>query len=314
MDSAEGVTASGVGLEGAPPTQAPSAAPSAASSDLGPLIEPGPRAVACGACRAPATLGRVESTALVEISGLVASARHPGVFYAHNDSGERARLFAVGARGEDLGVYLVSHASAVDWEDVARGPCGEGAPGSCVFLADIGDNQAARDDLAVYRVREPKLGGGMLPADALPFVYPDGRHDAETLLAHPKTGVLTVVTKALRGRAGVYEFPTPLTPGRVVTLIHRGDVRVPWLLPLVTGGDVDPSSGSVLLRSYVGLALWPAASLDASVAETLLAAQPCDMPVASEAQGEAVAFVADGSGYVTVSEGRHEDLHGVSCR
>jgi hypothetical protein len=280
------------------------------------LVRVGPTTVRCGRCGAPSALGRVASSALVEISGLVASARHPGVFYAHNDSGEKARLFLLGANGEELGVQLVSHARSVDWEDLARGPCSADEPtaSSCLYLADIGDNQASRDDLVVYRVREPKVGSGMILADAFPFVYPDGHHDAETLLVHPKTGVLTLVTKAFRGKVGVYEYPMPLTPERTVTLIHHGDLRVPWPLPLVTAGDVDPASGSVLLRSYMGLALWPAQSLKASVAETLLTAEPCDMPVASEAQGEAVAFLADGSGYVTVSEGRHEELSEVSCR
>jgi hypothetical protein len=302
---------------GADAPSAPTPQPDAPTDEGGePLVRVGPTTVRCGRCGAPASLGRVASSALVEISGLVASARHPGVFYAHNDSGEKARLFLLGAKGEDLGVQLVSQARAVDWEDMARGPCGEDESNgaSCLYLADIGDNQRSRDDLTIYRVREPKAGSGMLPSDAFPFVYPDGPQDAETLLVHPKTGVLTVVTKALRGAAGVYEFPMPLTPGRTVTLIHRGDVKVPWLLPLVTGGDVDPASGSVLLRSYVGLALWPAQSLEASVAETLLQGLPCEMPVASEAQGEAVAFLADGSGYVTVSEGPNEELSGVSCR
>ena len=40
-----------------------------------------------------------------------------------------------------------------------------------------------------------------------------------------------------------------------------------------------------------------------------LARPPCEVRVASETQGESFAFLADGSGYVTVSEGRSESLH-----
>ena len=39
-----------------------------------------------------------------------------------------------------------------------------------------------------------------------------------------------------------------------------------------------------------------------------LAGQPCTIPQKSEPQGEAIAFLADGSGYVTVSEGVNQPV------
>ena len=37
-------------------------------------------------------------------------------------------------------------------------------------------------------------------------------------------------------------------------------------------------------------------------------------PQANERQGEAVGFTADGSGYVTVSEGEHAPIHAFATR
>ena len=78
---------------------------------------------------------------------------------------------------------------------MARGPCqgGDAAGGSCLYFGDMGDNRESRSYCAVYRVREPAAmtSGLEVAAEALPFQYPDGSHNAEALLVHPVTGVLT---------------------------------------------------------------------------------------------------------------------------
>src|SRR5262249_35783673 len=78
---------------------------------------------ACGGCGEPTARGTIQVAAIHEASGIVASALHEDTYYVHNDSGDRARFFAVSGSGADLGTYNVSGAGAVDWEDVARGPC-----------------------------------------------------------------------------------------------------------------------------------------------------------------------------------------------
>src|SRR6185312_841476 len=100
----------------------------------------------------------------------------------NNDSGDLARFFVVGGGGESDGI-LTMPVTNVDYEDIAVGPC---AAGHCVFVADIGDNDALRPSCVLYRLPEPaKLGSAELTPEALPFVYPDGPHNAETLLVHP---------------------------------------------------------------------------------------------------------------------------------
>lgn len=268
----------------------------------------------CTSCGEPVSAGSVANGAVTEASGIVASSLVADVLFVHNDSGETTpRFFAVSSTGADEGTFTATASAPTDWEDVARGPC---PAGSCLYFGDFGDNDEARASYAIVRATEPAtVGAGEhdAMADELPFVYPDGSHNAETLLVHPVSGEIVVVTKTPAGEpAPFYRFPTPLTPGETVTLELMGSVLPPDADELVTGGDVHPATAGVLLRTYHGLYFYPMQS-GGSIVEAL-ANVPCPMPVAAEAQGEAVGWTADGSGYVTVSDaGSHRALNAVTC-
>src|SRR4051794_17862577 len=184
------------------------------------------RAVAAGALLAlPALLGatavvsepahvafRWRDQRIAESSGLAAATREPGVWFTHNDSGDAARFFAVGADGRTLATYRVAGATAVDWEDMAAAPAADGTP--TLWLADIGDNDAARPSITVYAVPEPRVRRGedrTLPTTAYRLRYPDGPHDAETLLVDPVRHRAYVVTKTLAGRSAAYAAPARLS-------------------------------------------------------------------------------------------------------
>ena len=83
--------------------------------------------------------GTIASPSVVEASGIAASWRVNGVWWVHNDSGDSARVFAIGSDGRDLGEFALSGATAVDWEDIVAGP-GPAFAVSYLYLADIGDN------------------------------------------------------------------------------------------------------------------------------------------------------------------------------
>ena len=83
-----------------------------------------------------------------------AAGRLAARLWTHNDSGE-AVIFALDANGSVTGSVRVSGARVGDWEAMAVGPCGAG---SCLFIADIGDNEANRDRITIYRVPEPRSG------------------------------------------------------------------------------------------------------------------------------------------------------------
>lgn len=262
----------------------------------------------CETCTAGRPAGNLANAQIDEASGLVASQAHPGFYYVHNDSGDVARFFAIDAAGADHGVYGLDGVSANDWEDAALGPCGTQ---SCLYLGDIGDNPESRASYVVHRVVEPSAlaaGEHTVSSEALPFVYPDGSHNAETLIADRASGELWVVTKVASGPSGVYRFPAPLTPGVEVTLVKEGEITPPMGVDYITAGDAHPGGLGVLLRTYTNVFFYAGASVGAA-----LGADPCLVPGAFEIQGETVAWTATGDGYRLVSEGSGVPINVVSC-
>ncbi|WP_394842062.1 hypothetical protein LZC95_33915 [Pendulispora brunnea] len=277
-------------------------------------------ASALAACRvadaygAAVEVGTVASSAIDEASGLAASKRNPGVLYVHNDSGDSARFFALNEQAGLMGTFSVGGATAVDWEDTAVGPCPQG---SCVYLGDIGDNDEARTNVAVYRVREPDVAGGQtsgsLPAEKFPFAYPDGPHNAESLMVHPTTGSMYIISKTKTGKSRVYKFPEPLTANTKVTLIKIAELNLPsGQSGTATGADIHPCAPRFLLRTYSRVYEFRAGANESF--DQAFTKAPVTLTAPSEDQGEAIAYAADGSGYYTVSEGTQPALYRINAK
>jgi len=274
------------------------------------------------------TLGTVANPAIDELSGLVQSTAHPGVLWANNDSGDSARVFAVGSDGADLGTVMVSGATATDWEDLALGP-GPGG-GDHLYVGDLGGagtSGNARPSVTVFRFPEPNPPGpgqtANVSAQAVTLTYPDGAHDAEALLLDARSGDLVIVTKVTSSAsAGVYRAPKASTApaGASVSLERVGDLgasgrpglaqRLAELAGLgdvansVTAGDASAKAGVALIRTYSGISAYRW-STKQSLADALLAAA-CRAPAPTDPrfpQGEAVALAANGTNYITASEG-----------
>jgi hypothetical protein len=252
--------------------------------------------------------GHVESAAASELSGLVLSRAQPRVLWTHNDSGDRPRVLAVTRAGGLLADVEISGAASVDWEDIAIGPSPAG--GDALYVADIGDNQAARPDVVVYRVPEPALAGGApassAPAARLALRYPDGARDAEALLVDAASGALVVVSKSLGGEAGVY---VAARPSSSATTVMRRRARLS-LGPgeAVTAGDVSADGRTVVLRTYDRAFVWRRRAGEPIAAA--LRRRPCSAraDLFAEGQGEALALSADGGAFYTVPEGRRPAL------
>lgn len=262
--------------------------------------------------------GRVASDQIKEVSGIAASRRNPGVYYVHNDSGDRARIFAIDERGRDLGAYALRGARNSDWEDIAVGPA-RGEAGTFIYIGDIGDNERRRRSLTIYRVPEPEIsldqaGGAhtIHGAVALRVQYPgQTAHDAETLLVDPQNSDLYIITKDQEGSAGIFRYAAPHRPHEVVVLedlgvLQLGRSDVPggkW----VTGGDISLHRNQIVFRSYSHVFLWNRRP-GQSIAEAI-SGPPCSMPQLPEPQGEAICWRLDESGYLTISEKPHQPVN-----
>jgi len=249
--------------------------------------------------------GTIRASQATELSGLVASRRRPGVLWTNNDSGDAPRVLAVRASGKLVGDVAIAGAEATDWEDIAL-------RGGTLYLADIGDNRSERDDV-VYRVPEPAAGvTTSAPAQALRLRYPDGAHDAETLLVDPRSGGLAIVTKDFGGNSGVYVVAHP--SATATTTLHRaGRLRL-GLGGLATAGDVSADGRVIVVRTYTGFVAWERRRGD-SLARAMRRT-PCSgrVSLANEGQGEALALTADGGAFLTVPEGLNPVIRRYAVR
>jgi hypothetical protein len=249
----------------------------------------GPLTPAAAGERAEVLL-RIDDPRVVESSGLVASRRHPGVLWTHNDSGDAARLFAVGRDGRVLATLRLAGVPARDWEALALGRDDRGAP--ALFVGDIGDNQGTWPWVTVYRVAEPaRLRDATVPAERFRLRYPDSPRDAEALLVDPRDNRLYVASKDQAG-GGLYRAPAALRGDRVNLLGRVG--RVP---PLVTDGAFSPDGRTLVLRDYQAAHLYAASG--GRLATVRLPLQP---------QGESIAFSADGRSLLAGSEGAGSEI------
>jgi hypothetical protein len=187
------------------------------------LLGPGSGGPATAA-PAPAVVDRTLSdTHIVESSSLAKSAYGKGVLWTSNDSGGGPVLYATGANGSTLATYTVRNASAHDWEAMAAASSGSY---HWIYIGDIGDNGKKRSTIAVHRVVEPSsLKNGTLDATTFTFRYPDGPHNAETMLVNPTTLRIYIVTKDTRGGV-IFAAPLPTSSTRVNTLIRVGTAPV----------------------------------------------------------------------------------------
>ncbi|MCF7549986.1 hypothetical protein [Pseudonocardia sp. WMMC193] len=248
---------------------------------------------------APEDLCTVTDSRLTELSGL---AVHDGEIWAMADGGRRVTVYRLDPADCAVVDTRTAELDPFDAEDLAV------APDGTFWVADTGDNNRARETVALLVV-PPRD-----PPRLHRLVYPDGAHDAEAVLLGAD-GVPVVVTKEVTGIAGVYRPDGPLaepgpTPLRRVGSVGfaRSETRGGPIGALgaftVTGGAVSPDGRVVAVRTYTDAWLYrvpPSGDLVAALQTT-----PLQVPLPDEPQGEAIAFLPDGT-LLSGSEARGRD-------
>jgi len=186
--------------------------------------------VLCSVARLPIPL----PDGLRESSGLALSGAGPALLWSHNDRGNQPVLIAIDTAGSLIRSVAVQGADLIDWEDMEAGPC---ESGTCLYIADIGDNDGIRESIAIYVV--PEL--------------------AESLFIHP-TGDLFVITKGRPGPITLYRYPTPLRPDSSVLLERVLDLASEPLRDddRATAASLSPDGRWLGMRTYRNLFIYDA--------------------------------------------------------
>ncbi|MEQ8240295.1 MAG: hypothetical protein RIA69_13835 [Cyclobacteriaceae bacterium] len=232
-------------------------------------------------------IGSVHEPSLNEISGIVPSVKHKDHFWVINDSGDAPNLYLINANGALVATITVNNAQNYDWEALALDPAN-----GVIYIGDIGDNQAKRDTIQIYKVVEPDFGQTSIEATKMNLVYEEGARDAETLMFDPKSQQLVLVTKR-ELRTHLYQFPFIEGHQSIRSL---GRINHTYF----TGGDISPE-GDVLIKNYWRTFLW-SAKPKISIAKMITKKRPQKVRYKKEIQGEAICWSLGGDSFFTLSE------------
>jgi hypothetical protein len=254
----------------------------------------GVQAPHCEAAGQPVALSELR-----EASGIAVSRRSAGLLWSHNDSGDPL-LVALDERGSLKGRIRVSGAKVDDWEDIAVGPC---PGGSCVFIADIGDNNASRRRITLYRVAEPSATDtATAAAEVFHATYPDGPRDAEAFFVTSE-GRPFIVTKGEGGPIALYRFPETLRSETTARLERVGEAvdRKIDREDQITGAAASPDGLWVALRRHRSISFHRTAELTKGIWQEV---GRTDVTGLREPQGEGIAWRSDNSLYLVGEAGR----------
>ena len=265
---------------------------------------------------APIVVGRIQAPDIHESSGLSAS-ECQDVLWTHNDAGNDALVFAMATDGRHLGTWRVNGASNRDWESIAtyRDPLGK----CFLLIGDFGDNDENRKERSIYRVPEPSVTADSAastarsplttePAVSLSFAYPDGPKNAETILVHPKTAEIYVLTKNRRGPSEVHKLKPVFGTENVLVTQKVGEIAVPSKpVGLLTGGSISPDGRRVMVcdvKNGYELVL----PKGVSDFDAIWKQKPVQIDLGERKQGEGVSYGRDGISLYASSESRNTPI------
>jgi hypothetical protein len=234
-------------------------------------------------------------------------------------------------------MWRVTGADNVDWEAASVGPCSLGitagnadssaaTPSECVYIGDVGDNQAKRKTRVIYQVAEPaaRQAGftGSVDAKALRYRYSDGPHDVEAMYVAPNGDTYLLTKRRLVGANGVARpslvFRIPKSDwgadSTVVAQLVDSLPIVPASAPmrLVTDAALSPDGRHLAVRTYAQVYVFATDSITGRVIGAVPPAV-CNIVPLERSPGEGVAWYGRTGKLMLTAEGRNLPLVVVDC-
>jgi hypothetical protein len=225
-------------------------------------------------------VGKVDSGAGSEVSGVVMSRSRTNWFWSHRD-GDRDKVTAFNAKGNVLSTTEVTGFTPVDVEDIAADSAGN------LYLANTGDNDETRTEVEVVRFPEPAAGQKKVAVTRTwRLRWPGSARDAESLVIHGGYGWLLARIRFDGEGTSLMRFRLDST-APVQTLEDLGELPV---YNPVAGADLTPDGSRLALTSKRGAYVWQVdGDLTRAVRET-----PAFTYNPTDTQKEGATFVPQG--------------------
>ena len=226
----------------------------------------------------------IKDARITESSGLAVDPAG-NIYWTINDSGDRGVAYGLGLDGKVQGT-LNFRAQPIDVEAVA-------VHNNRLYVGDIGDNTSRRSFVRVFFFNNPRANGLTVSYHAYDFRYPDGPHNAETLLVNG-SGRLFIVTKGQDGAV----YAAPKKPDRQGI---NGLKKVGTAPSDVTDGTFLPSGDKIALLTYTTVIV-----IDASTYGVLASS-----PIPHQRQAESLTLSLDEKSLLVGSEGKNSKVYTV---
>jgi len=195
---------------------------------------------------------------LKETSGIAYYGNNTAWFI--EDHGNKDNIYNVNFKGEILKKIEIKNAKNKDWEDLAKDDKGN------LYIADTGNNSNKRDDLVIYKIKNPELTkGDTSEAEKIKFNYPEQKdfppkkkklfYDAEAIFYN--NNFIYIITKdrskPFKGKAFIYKVPAKKGSYEAELIGEFNPCETAGVCQ-VTAADISPDGKTVVLLGY-GL-LW----------------------------------------------------------
>lgn len=252
--------------------------------------------------------GTIENPNLNELSGLAPSYVFQGKYWGHNDSMNSAHLFLLAENGKDHGQTYIESAPNFDWEAIQTAKC-VFAP-SCIYLGDIGDNLEFRSTIRIEIIPEPKnFSKSLKPKQALILKYPDGAHNAESLLISKDGRRLYIIEKLdwenRKRDVRIYGAEIPFSNAKIVNINLSLKATISNKAPKYPIGSITDAAllnNRLYFRDYRNIYF---ADAFKGLGEKL---QPININAPKIKQSEALTISPDGAHLLVGSEGKNSKL------
>lgn len=232
---------------------------------------------------------------LKEASGISYSKSHQGQLWVEQDSGNPSVLYLLKTDGSVTDSVAITGATNRDWEDIAIGN-GPDNGKTYLYVGDIGDNNLNHEEYAVYRFEEPGTNVHEVTTfDKIRFVYPDGFHDAEALVVDNSTKDIYIFTKR-DAKSRVYRLTYPQN----TTSVNFAQFVTELGYNGVVSACLSPVNNELIIKTYTSLYYY--GKNNSNALSLISEVEPIALDYQVEAQGEAVCFAADATGFYTLSE------------
>jgi len=237
----------------------------------------------------------LSGTEITEASGIADSKANPGFLWVEQDSGNPSDLILLGHDGTIGKTIPVSGAQNRDWEDMVLS-AGPESGKDYLYIGDIGDNNSEYTSYDIYRMVEPQQAASTVASfDKLSFLYPDFSHDAEAFLVDASSLDIFIITKS-DDSSKIYRLAYP----QVTSGNNMAEFIAALPYNAVVSAAQSPDNKDIIIKTYTKLYYYKRDE-GMSIPDALKGeAKELDYEI--EAQGEAISFAVDNSGFYTLPE------------